>query len=502
MLLLQKPSVAFVVSGALLLMILCPISTIYSQESIPLEFRVWKLATGRTSDVKLAFIAREGSAVKLQREDNQKIIELSMAQLSAEDRTFVTQTVARLSREATKQAPLKAETADWPGWRGADRTGVSKESGLLAQWAPAGPKLDWQIDGIGQGYSTPTIADGKVFVLGTKGNQEILYALDEKNGREIWTCPMGTVAGGGGYPGPRSSATVDSGSLFAIGSDGTLIAANVANGKLLWKKNFRQDFGGQCGSWDYSESPLVDGDAVICTPGGTASAIVSLNRKNGEANWQASTSSLGDDYGRAAYSSPIVAEVEGVKQYIQFLNKGVAGFRASDGSLLWHYDPPANGTANCSTPICRDGYVFAASGYGTGGGLAKINRNGEQFEAVEQYFVKQMQNHHGGMVLVGDHLYGTNDGTLLCIQWDSGEIAWQERGVGKGAVTFADGHLYVRSENGPVALVEANPEEYREVGRFDQPNRSNKNAWAHPVVANGKLYLRDDDILLCYDVKK
>jgi outer membrane protein assembly factor BamB len=269
----------------------------------------------------------------------------------------------------------------------------------------------------------------------------------------------------------------------------------------LWQKNYRRDFNGQCGNWDFSESPLIDGDSVICTPGGPTASVVSLNRRTGAVIWLGSTEALGNDYGRAAYSSAIVAEVDGVRQYIQFLNKGVASFRAKDGQLLWHYDAPANSTANCSTPIYRDGSVFAASGYGTGGGRAKLERRGSQFEAVEEYFVKKLQNHHGGVVLFGDHLYGTNDGSLLCVDWNSGEVLWQDRSVGKGSVTCVDGHLIVRGEGGTVALVAADPTGYREVARFEQPRRSDKNAWAHPVVAGGKLYLRDDNILLCYEMK-
>ena len=203
----------------------------------------------------------------------------------------------------------------------------------------------------------------------------------------------------------------------------------------------------------------------------------------------------------AGYSSVIAADVHGQRQYIQFLGRGVVGVAADDGRYLWRYDKPANGTANISTPVYHDGAVFAASAYGKGGGLARLTRDGDRVQAEEVYFNKKMQNHHGGMVLVGDHVYGTNGSSLLCVNFKTGKIAWQDRCVGKGSVAYADGHLYVRSESGPAALVEATPEGYKEKGRFNQPERSSQRAWPHPVIAGGKLYLRDWDRLFCYDIK-
>jgi outer membrane protein assembly factor BamB len=297
---------------------------------------------------------------------------------------------------------------------------------------------------------------------------------------------------------------VDDDRVYAISSDGKLACLDSARGEQKWLKDLKKEFGGRSGGWAYTESVLIDGDVLVCTPGGEDATLVALNKKSGSLIWKASIAGLPGKkraYSTAGYSSAIVAEISGVKQYIQFLSGGVVGIKASDGAFLWHYDKPANGTANCSTPIVHDGCVFAASAYGNGGGMARITGEGSRFNAEEAYFLSAMQNHHGGMVLVGDHVYGTNGSSLLCVNFKTGKIAWQDRCVGKGSVAYADGHLYVRSESGPAALVEATPEGYKEKGRFNQPERSSQRAWPHPVIAGGKLYLRDWDRLFCYDIK-
>jgi outer membrane protein assembly factor BamB len=403
----------------------------------------------------------------------------------------------------TVLAQLKAAPGDWPAWRGPDRTGLSTETGLLREWPKEGPKLLWKVRGLGTGYSTPSVAGGRIFLLGTEGKTELLIALDAKTGERIWSTPIGVTAGG--YPGPRCTPTVDGELIYAISSDGKLVCAEAATGIPRWRKDLRSEFGGQSGGWAYTESPLIDGDLLVCTPGGPKATLVTLEKMTGSLHWKSSLAILNGgkkkNYTTAGYSSVIVAEVAGTRQYIQFLSGGVVGVAAKDGKFLWHYDRPANGTANISTPIAHNDAVFAASGYGTGGGQARISANGGEFKAEEGYFVKQLQNHHGGILLIGDHVYGTGSSGLLCVDYKTGKIAWHERGVGKGSVAYADGHLYVRSERGPVALVEATPQGYREKGRFDQPDRSNQSAWAHPIVAGGHLYLRDWDVLLCYDVK-
>jgi outer membrane protein assembly factor BamB len=419
-------------------------------------------------------------------------------------------------------AQPKSDSGDWPGWRGPDRTGVSKETGLLKEWPEGGPKLAWKIKGLGDGYSTPSIAGGKIFVLGTKGRDEYVIALSAKDGERLWVTQLGSEAGL--FAGPRSTPTVDGGLVYALSSDGKLACVTADKGEVKWQKNLKSDFGGKNPMFAYAESPLIDGDTLVCTPGGDDMTLVGLNKTTGELKWKApvkglpapkSNGSFGGPgggrgpggrggpvtYATPGYSSVIIAEVDGVKQYIQFLTGGVVGVSAADGKLLWHYDHPSSGQANCSTPIFRDGDVFAASAYRTGGGKAHIKKDGKDgFKVEEAFFVRELQNQHGGLVLVGDHLYGTNETALLCVNFKTGKVEWSERCVGKGSVAAADGLLYVRGENGKVALVEANPAGYKEKGLFTQPDRGREKAWPHPVITSGKLYLRDWDGLFCYDI--
>ncbi|HXG12020.1 MAG TPA: PQQ-binding-like beta-propeller repeat protein [Gemmataceae bacterium] len=392
---------------------------------------------------------------------------------------------------------LPALAADWPQWRGPDRTGVSTETGLLKEWPEGGPPLVWKAAGLGGGYSTPAVSKGRIYVLGTRGGEEYVFALSEKDGSHVWSARIGPIARAG-YPGPRSTPTVDGDCLYALSSDGDLVCLETASGRLLWQKNLLRDFGGRRGGWAYAESPLIDGDVLVCTPGGAQATMIALDKKTGGVIWKSAIP--GGD--AAAYASVVIGEVANVKQYIQFLARGVVGVEAASGRFLWRYTRSANGTANIPTPIFYDGYVFSASGYNTGGGLVKLIPEGDTFHANEVYFSKDMVNHHGGIVKVGDYLYGTNNNSLLCLEFTNGRTpVWRNRSVGKGSVTCADGHLYVRSEGGAVALVEATPAGYREKGRFHQPDRSREPAWPHPVVANGRLYLRDQDILLCYNIK-
>ena len=409
---------------------------------------------------------------------------------------------------------------DWPQWRGPDRTGVSKETGLLKDWPKEGPKLLWKVAGLGDGYSTPSVADGRVYLLGTKGKDELMICLDDsKEGKPVWSVKIGRQAEVS-YPGPRSTPTLDGGFAYVVGTDGTLACVDVKKGELKWSKNLAgKDFGGRPGNWAYTESPLVDGDLVVCTPGGPTATLAAFKKADGELVWKAPVPNSelkaatgkgggkggkgGGDGTTAGYSSAVVAEFGGVRQYVQFITGGVVGVDAKDGKFLWCYKEPTVGKAVCSTPLVTADSVFAASAYNLGGGRAKVSKDADgKFKVEQAYFVGDFQNHHGGIVLVGDAVYGTTGRrSFMCVNFADGEVAWKNAGVGKGSLVAADGMLVVRGEDGPVALVEANPKEYKEHGRFKQPERSDKNSWWHPVVANGKLYLRDWDKLFCYDVK-
>ncbi len=389
-----------------------------------------------------------------------------------------------------------ATVGDWPAWRGGDRSGISLETGLADTWPEGGPPLVWQVSGMGEGLSTPSVAGGQLFLMGNRDNRELLIALDRRaDGRENWYLDIGP-AHEVSYRGPRSTPTVDGERVYALGVNGDLVCADTASGSLIWKKPLREaPLNGQVGGWGYCESVLIDGPWLICTPGGSQATLAALDKRNGSVVWQAP---IGDT---ADYSSPIKARLAGVDQYVQFTHEGVLGVRAKDGEFLWRYGNPANSTANCSTPVAGGDTVFAASGYGTGGGLAKIERDGEQFEASEVYFSKKMQNHHGGMILLDGYLYGCDDpGLLTCLEFATGKVMWQDRAAGKCSVVYAEGKLFCRGEDGPVSLVAADPNEFRLLGRFDQPQRSGQPAWPHPVVASGRLYIRDQDVLFCYDV--
>ncbi|MCE9565671.1 MAG: PQQ-like beta-propeller repeat protein [Planctomycetes bacterium] len=387
--------------------------------------------------------------------------------------------------------------ADWPQFRGPNRDGISKETGLLKTWPKEGPPKLWTAKNLGEGFGTPSVADGKIFGMGTRDEKDGVWALKESDGSELWFTPFDDVRKPNQNNGPSGTPTFHDGKVYSISSKGKIACLEAATGKPVWQADFVKDFGGGVPGWGFCESPLIDGDKLICTPGGK-NAIVALNKNTGEVIWK---STLPKNEG-AQYSSAIAVEIGGQRQYIQFMKGGVVSVGASDGAFLWRYDHPANGTANCSTPLFANGLVFAASAYGNGGGLAAVSKVDDKFEAKESYFDKQMQNHHGGMVLVDGYIYGTGSNSLRCIDFKTGKVAWEDRAPGKGSVTFADGCLYCRNEgSGKMFLVEANPKEYTEKGQFAQPDRSKKNAWAYPVIANGKLYLRDQDIMICYDIK-
>jgi outer membrane protein assembly factor BamB len=387
--------------------------------------------------------------------------------------------------------------ADWPQFRGPNRDGVSKETGLLKEWPKGGPTKLWTAKSLGIGFGTPCVADGKIFGLGTRDGKDIVWALKESDGTELWATPIDEPRDTNQNNGPSGTPTVADGKVYAISSKGKLVVLDAKDGKPGWQADLVKDFKGGVPSWGYTESPLIDGDKVICTPGGK-NTLVALNKTNGEVVWRASV----PDNDGAQYSSALAVEIAGQRQYIQFVRKGVVSVGASDGEFLWRYNGPANGTANCSMPLVSDGIVFAASNYGKGGGAVRVTKD-SKYEAKEIYFDKAMQNHHGGMVLVDGYIYGTGANSLRCINFKTGKLAWEDQTPGKGSITYADGHLYCRREGGKgtVYLVEANPKEYVEKGRFDQPERSKMSAWAYPVVANGKLYIRDQEIMLCYDVK-
>ena len=399
-----------------------------------------------------------------------------------------------------------SRAADWPQWRGPARDGHSPETGLIAPWPKEGPKLAWKIADAGSGYSTPSVVGDRVYLLGNEGlENEFVRALNAADGKTIWTAKLGKVGNPNqkpSFPGARSTPTVVGDVLFALGSDGDLACVSTKDGKIRWQKNLRTEFGGKAGVWAYSESPLVDGDTVVCSPGGTDGTIVALNKTTGDVLWKCTI----PEAGAAAYSSAIVVTTGGVKQYVQMIDKGLVGIDAKSGKLLWRFAKAVSKYgANIPSPTAAGNIIYCGSA-GTGGGAVKLEAKNGGVEAQELYFEAKLPTAIGGSVKVGDYLYGTTAQALLCIEFATGKVKWEDRAIGAASLCAADGKLYLHGENGEVALVDASPEGYREQGRFtpsESPKRSSpmEKAWAYPVVANGRLYLREHGSLWCYTVK-
>ena len=396
-------------------------------------------------------------------------------------------------------APLPA--ADWPQWRGPDRNGVSPEAGLLKQWPQQGPALVWRTGDLGDGYSTPSVAGGRVYLMVNKGlEDEQVCALSAADGKPLWCTRIGKVGNpkqNPSYPAARSTVTVEGDALYVLGSDGDIARLDTA-GKVIWNKSARADFGGKPGQWAYSESPLVDGDRLIVSPGGAQAAVVALNKSTGEPIWKYAPPA--DE--AAGYASVIRVSI-GSPQYVAFLANGLVGLDAASGKPLWRYQATAKASpAVMLTPIESNGMVYSGGGR-VGGGAVKISAGPGGFDAVQAYFSNKLPSTSGGAVLVKDHLYGSAQ-TLLCADFATGQIKWTDRSIAPASVSAADGMLYLHGENGEVALVEAAPDQYRERGRFipvNPPDRGKAKAWAHPVIADGRLYIRQAGVVWCYQVK-
>jgi outer membrane protein assembly factor BamB len=404
---------------------------------------------------------------------------------------------------------------DWPQWRGPNRDGVCRETGLLKEWPKDGPKLLWEISGLGPGFSTVSIAAGRLYTMGDRaadgGKAQFVYAYDLATQKELWATKIGPAHEDSASPGPRCVPTVDDACVYTIGTSGDMACLALDSGKLIWTKNLLSDLGGAANpQWKFSESPLIDGDRLLCTPGGHDVAIAALDKKTGEVIWKCPMPDIGKNgKDEAGYASIGISQGAGVKQYVQLTNEGVIGVSA-DGKFLWGYNRVANGVANIPTPVIDGDYVFTSTGYGTGAALLRLVRDGDGVKAEEVYWLegKQFQNHHGGFIKVGDYIYGGhnhNKGEPICIEMKTGKIMWHadQPGKGSGCVLYADGRLYFRYENGLMALVEATPEKYNLISTFTPPKRPGADgpAWAYPVISDGKLYLRHADVLFCYDVK-
>ncbi|MEM6978884.1 MAG: PQQ-binding-like beta-propeller repeat protein [Planctomycetota bacterium] len=410
--------------------------------------------------------------------------------------------------------------ADWLQWRGIDRANRSPETDLFDNWESEGPPLEWTAEGLGNGYASVTVAEGVIFTSGNFDDGQAVVAISAADGSRLWKRSITGRPPKHGYPGSRTTPTLAGDLLYVVSSQGSVVCLTQADGRELWRRDFADWDGKMMSSWGFSESPLVDGDLVICTPGGSSGMIVALDRYSGTEVWTTTLPSFDEEVGLngkplkdgAGYSSAVISYGGGIKQYVQLVGRGLIGVRAADGQLLWRYDRVANGTANIPTPIIDGDFVFTSTGYNTGSALLKLvgdsNQDTAGVRVEEVYWLdsKSLQNKHGCMTLFDGHIYcghGNGNGLPICVNLETGQTAWgPERAAGKGetSLVYADGHIIFRREDGTVILAAATPREFDVVATF-KPDFQEGKSWAHPVVSGGRLYLREQDRLMSYRLK-
>lgn len=402
---------------------------------------------------------------------------------------------------------MPAAWADWPTFRGADRSGVSQDTGLLKKWPESGPKLAWETRGAGRGYASPAIRDGRIYTLGDSssvagGNDEYLSCFDAASGKLVWQTKTGAPWNEGkeDWQGSRSTPSIDESAVYVITPHGHLVCCNL-QGKLQYDIDLKKEFGGQkADSWGYSESPLIDGNRLICTPGGQKNTMVALNKKDGSLIWSCPQP---DNIG-AGHASVVMSDVGGRKVYVTTTGSGAIGVDAKEGKLLWSY-PIEKTTAVIPTPIVRDDLVFFSVGYKRGGALLRQKASGGSVDVEEVYgLTTDLANKHGGVILIGDYLYGDSDdaGVMFCAEFMTGKQLWKSRGPGSRSIALsaAEGQLYALYQSGVMALVNANPKEFQLQSSFEVPHSGDRPSWAHPVIDNRKLFIRQGDYILCYDI--
>jgi len=403
-----------------------------------------------------------------------------------------------------------AQGADWPQWRGPNRDGVCSETGLLKSWPADGPELLWEITGFGPGYSSMAIVDGRLYTMGDisldSEQTQCVLAYDLATHKRVWAAKVGPIHNDGG---PRCTPTVDDGLVYAIGTSGDLVCLDAKTGSMRFSKNLEKDLGGKNPGWKYSESPLIDGDKLLCTPGGRDDVMAALDKNTGKLIWKCSMPDIGGKgKDEAGYSS--IVEAGGVRQYVQLTNKGIIGVAAKDGRFLWGYNKIANDVANIPTPIVYGNFIFCSTAYGVGSVLLELTAAGNGVNTKEIYFLNAntLQNHHGGLVRIGDYIYGGHGhgkGAPTCIEAKTGKVMWQKKqpGGGSAAVLYADGNLYFRYEDNTLALIEADPQNYNLISTFKLPKKPGMSGpgWSHLVIVDGRLYVRHSDVLMVYDIK-
>jgi len=398
---------------------------------------------------------------------------------------------------------------DWPQWRGPLRNAQSDEKLSSHNWDANPPKHLWTVEGFGTGYASVSVVDGVLYTVGNTEQGQTVLAANAGDGSILWKTPVTEANPKHSYEGSRCTPSVAGDHLYVVTSDGAIVCLTRKDGRLVWQRKFSEWDGRMMSGWGFSESPLVDGDRVLCTPGGPEALVVCLDRMTGQDIWKCAATfegSAGKD--GAGYSSIVTSDALGIPQYVQLTGRGLIGINAKDGKQLWTYNRVANGVANIPTPIVDGNFVFGSTSYKTGAALVELKRDGDAVIAEEKYFLEGevFNNHHGGMILKDGHIYAghqQNQGFPTCIRMSSGEIVWggKQRGPGGGSasVLLIDGHIIFRYQDGVVALIEATPDEYRLRGSF-KPDYQEGATWAHPVVVGGRLYLREQNKLMCYEV--
>lgn len=386
----------------------------------------------------------------------------------------------------------------WPQFHGPNRDNISTEEGLLDAWPEGGPTRVWTAEGLGYGYSSMAIAGGMMYTAGNIDGNTVVTALDME-GNILWQVKNG-AAWTQDRPGTRGTPTVDGDRVYHESPIGNVICLDAKTGDINWELNILDKFDSENIHWGLSESLLIDGDNVICSPGGPQASMVALNKHTGAVVWKApSTGEL------AGYASPVLAEIEGLRMVITMTAKGLIGVNADTGELLWHVDHESYTDQNTTGPVLEGNEVFVSTLQG-GSVKWRIGVEDGKAKIEEVWRTNDFDNHHGGVVLVNGNLYGTsmtrNRNKWVCLDWESSEVKHVDEGVGKGSMTYADGMLYALGENGDMGLVRPTAGGHEMISSFEIPEGGKGNSWAHPVVCAGRLYIRHGEFLYAYDVSE
>jgi outer membrane protein assembly factor BamB len=389
----------------------------------------------------------------------------------------------------------------YPQFHGEYRDNISLDKDLLKQWSDGVPKLLWKTSGIGHGFSTVSIVDGMIYTAGVIDDHTYISAFD-MFGNILWQTKSGKVFSGA-YPGSRGTPTIYDGKLYHLNCNGHIICLEAKTGKEIWSLNIMEKFNGRLTEWGLAESLLVDGDNIICCVGGEEISIVAISRHNGETVW--TCRGIGDKPG---YVSPILIDYNGLRQFVTMMSASAIGVNADTGELLWRYDHPIPYGSNISTPIYHDGHIVIFGTFAFGATKFRLEVDGNKCTIEKIWHTEELDNEHGGVVLVDGYLYGHADGNhkwrhWACLEYETGRTMYAVAGLSgaTGTLTYADGMLYLLGENGDVALMPADPKGFNIISQFKLPKEDKGPLWAHPVVCGGRLYIRHGQTLYTYDVR-